>query len=287
MSVISSMPPGVIWLASFPKSGNTWLRILLANLFLSKEKPQDINEIPSYGNISSGRVSFEEITLLDSTLMSHEEIETLRPRVTEILLREMADPCWIKVHDAYTLTRLGEPVLGVNTARAAIYIVRDPRDVAVSFAYFLNISLDESIAILNKPNIALQVSQKGLSPQLRQKLCGWSGHINSWLSQKDFPVHVLRYEDLSRTPIETFRKVLDFLGGMVDMAEIERAVTYSSFSKLQEQELFQGFKEYPAKNSVPFFRSGKVGDWRQHLSEAQAKLIEEIHAEQMLHFGYL
>lgn len=281
------MPPGLIWLASFPKSGNTWLRILLANLLAGEDDPVDINALPIFGGFASSRAAFEEVTLLDSGLLSHEEVDVLRPSVCELLAKETNGPYWVKVHDAYTQTAQGEPILGRGVARAAIYIVRDPRDVAVSLAYFFNIPLDKSISLLNAPDSAIQAGKLNLPPQLRQKLLGWSGHVSSWLEQRDIPTYLLRYEDLNAVPMESFRAVLDFLGWSADPDEINCAVSHSTFSKLQDQERIKGFKEHPSKGEAPFFRTGKVGSWRNHLTEAQVKAIEQVNSRLMVQLGYL
>ncbi len=135
-----------IWLASYPKSGNTWLRMLIANLSAKDDTPVDINDLPERGGIASARGPFDYLTLIDSGLLTHDEIDALRPRVYEELASGAQDDEYdaveapppvrfVKVHDAYTLTPTGEPLLaGARGADGAIVIVRDPRDVAPSLA---------------------------------------------------------------------------------------------------------------------------------------------------------
>ena len=185
-------PGGIVWLASFPKSGNTWFRIFLANLAASESGPADINNLDERGGIASSRHEFEAATFLDSGLLSHDDIDCLRPRVYEAIAAEASEQRWIKVHDAYTQTPEGEPLFGRNAARAAVYLVRDPRDVAVSLAYHNSTTIDDAIKLMNAADGALCRSRKGLALQLRQKLTGWSGHVTSWLGQTDVPVHVVR-----------------------------------------------------------------------------------------------
>ena len=80
-----------IWLASYPKSGNTWLRMLVANLSAKDDKPVDINDLPERGGIASARGPFDHLMLIDSGLLTHDEIDALRPRVYEALARGAAD----------------------------------------------------------------------------------------------------------------------------------------------------------------------------------------------------
>ena len=143
--------------------------------------------------------------------MSHDEIDELRPRVYEAIAGDSIDQRWIKVHDAYTLTRAGDPLFGRNLPCAAVYLVRDPRDVAKSLSYHMNTTVDDAIKLMNTKDGALCSGRKGPGPQLRQKLTGWSGHVRSWLDQTNVPVHLVRYEDLIAEPVARFGAALNSL----------------------------------------------------------------------------
>jgi len=277
-------PAGIIWLASFPRSGNTWFRILLANLAAGDSGPADINKL---GNaIASDRDEFEAVTLLDSGLMSGDDIDRLRPRVYERIAAEATEQHWIKAHDAYTLTPEGEPMFGRYAARAAVYLVRDPRDVAISLAYHFGTTIDDAIEFINRPDGTLADWRTGLPVQLRQKLHGWSGHVTSWLDQTHVPVHTLRYEELVADPVAGFSAALRFAEKPATEAEIERAVRNADFTELQRQEGEMGFAEGYVLRTAPFFRSGRAGGWRDKLTAEQIARIEEINAPVMQRLGY-
>lgn len=274
------MTPGLVWLASFPKSGNTWLRILLSNVAAGVERPEDINDLSLRHGIASSVALFEAETLVEPGLLTADEVERLRPGVHDAFAAALAEPAWIKVHDAYTRLDDGAPVLG-RAARAAVYLVRDPRDVAVSFAFHLGGDLAAALRLLNKPD-----SRVGGSPeQVRQRLNGWSGHVRSWLDQDDVPVLVVRYEDLRADTEGQFRRVLDFLRVPADAGVVRRAIAHADFAELQRQEREKGFRERVAGQSV-FFRSGRVGDWQGHLDPDQVAAIEAAHGETMARLGY-
>lgn len=287
-----------IWLASYPKSGNTWLRMLLANLSAT-DKPVDINDLPERGGIASARGTFDYLTLIDSGLLTHDEIDCLRPRVYEELahgteddeydVRQEAPPVrFVKAHDAYTRNADGEPLLaGKGGADGAVVIVRDPRDVAPSLANHNHSSVDEAIVFMNDERAAFCAKPGRLHNQLRQQLPSWSGHVASWLDQKDIPVHLVRYEDMQADTAGTLRAVLAFSGRPASEDEIRRAVAFADFAQLQEQERDKGFREAPRPHAGGnFFRRGEAGAWRKELSADQVARIELAHAPMMRQLGY-
>jgi aryl sulfotransferase len=279
-------PAGIVWLASFPKSGNTWFRVFLSNLAAGDDGPTDINDLDDNGGIASNRYEFEAATLLDSALISHDDIDRLRPAVYALAAAKGEDQRWIKVHDAYTVNADGEPVLGRRVARAAVYLARDPRDVAVSLAHHGSTTIDAAIELMNAEDGALCRGRNGPETQLRQKLLGWSGHAASWLDQTDTPVHLLRYEDMRADPAAAFAAALEFAQRPAAPGEIAKAIRHSDFSELQRQEGERGFAERISR-TAPFFRAGQVGGWRSELTAGQAERIAGVHAPMMRRLGYL
>lgn len=288
-----------VWLASYPKSGNTWFRMLVANLSAQDGKPVDINDLPERGGIASARGPFDHLLLIDSGLLTHDEIDCLRPRLYEELASgaqddeydnpEEAPPVrFVKTHDAYTLTPKGEPLLaGLRGADGAIVIVRDPRDVAPSLANHNHSSIDAAINFMNNKEAGFCISATRQHNQLRQQLPGWSGYVASWLDQTDIPVHLIRYEDMKADTFGVFSRALAFAGREATEEEMRRAVTFADFAQLQEQERDKGFREAPRPHpGGRFFRRGVAGGWRDELTAAQVALIETEHAPMMRRLGY-
>lgn len=280
-----STPAKIVWLASFPKSGNTWFRILLSNLAGGDAGPSDINDLYEQGGSASNRSEFEALTMLDSALLSHDEIDCLRPRIYEAMTAEEVGQRWIKVHDAYTNTPCGEPLFGRGLPCAAVYLVRDPRDVAVSLAFHHSTSLDSAVRLVNSADGVYCDSREGQDRQLRQRLTGWSGHVTSWLDQTEVPVHVVRYEDLLAAPASQFAAALAFAAKPATAAEIERAVRYADFAELRRQENEKGFMERISR-TTPFFRSGRAEGWRDMLATEQVAAIERCNGAVMTRLGY-
>jgi aryl sulfotransferase len=285
-----------VWLASYPKSGNNWMRMLIGCLALKDVEAIDINQTAEAGGISSSRVAFDFVTLLESGMMTFDEIDRLRPRVYEVqeqnLQESLTDEAetsatvFVKAHDAYTLNSLGEPILaGARGARGVILIVRDPRDMVASLANHNQSTLDQAIASMSTPEDALCSKPGRQHNQLRQIMLGWSGHAASWLDQQDIPVHLVRYEQLKQDTVNTFVGAMAFAGRPISTADAERAVQLADFSQLQAREREQGFGERPPKVTA-FFRKGQMGGWRDELTDEQVQRIEDAHRPMMERLGY-
>lgn len=277
----------IVWLASYPKSGNTWLRVFLANLTSGQEEPVGINRLQT-GGIASARELFDSYVGIEASELNEVEIERLRPRVYEKLaedLGESSEDRFMKVHDAWTLTPEGRPLFSAKAGSRVCYIIRNPLDVAVSYAHFSARPVENVIQMMGNEKSALCRRADSLHIQLRQRLLTWSGHVRSWVDDSQLQVEVLRYEDMKRVPLETFGRVAGFLGLPDDRASVEKALDFSSFERLQRQEEEHGFRE--RGRGKTFFRSGQIGSWREELTADHVERIVEDHREVMARFGYL
>lgn len=282
------LPPGVVWLASYPKSGNTWLRVLLSNMLSGMPTPSDINDL-SVRSWAAACSRLEFHMLVEPQLLRLPEMEVLRAQALDAEAQAVESAHLSKVHDAWGYLADGTPRLG-RSARRALYVLRDPRDVAVSYAFYSGSNTTAAIGWMNDAEFRIHSPGRTIP----QHLSDWSGHVRSWTQQRDVPVHVIRYEDLHANTAAVLRDALDFLGAVFDHDEdaqeaIARAVRHSDFGRLQQQEGEKGFQErlVGAAHTEKFFRRGQVGDWRNHLSPPQVQRLEDAHGETMRRFGYL
>jgi aryl sulfotransferase len=277
-------PEKIIWLASYPKSGNTWIRAFLTALLHPGKDGLDINNmVPS--TVASSRQLFDEMSGVSASDLLPEEIDCLRPAIYRQNAMESDELLYHKIHDAWIRLPGGEPLIPADVTRAVIYIIRNPLDVAVSFAHHLHTGIDKTIDIMNNPDYAFCDRRDRLANQLRQQLLTWSGHVKSWVDESGLPVCVMRYEDMSAQPEITFSKALDFIGLLYTSNEIKAALKLCDFSRLQKQEEEKGFSEKNAR-SLSFFRKGTVGDWRNVLTRDQILRITGAHGITMARFGY-
>ncbi len=274
----------LVWLASYPKSGNTWFRIFLTNYFRNEETPASINNLDDAW-ISSSRGSFDHQYGLSSCEMTEGEIELRRPALYDHWAT-LDTLTFHKAHDAYTYLPNGQPLMGNPKGQAALYFVRNPLDVAISYTHH-NGHND-----YGKTVHAMGHSQEGMSNgthsfqmQLSQKLLTWSQHVLSW-KKAPMPVHFIRYEDMLQNTYSTFFKALEFLGVTPEKERLEKAIRFSSFEEVKKQEQKEGFKEKPPKATV-FFREGREkADKQTLLNYDQKNQLKREHSKVMNLFGY-
>ncbi len=183
----------IIWLASYPKSGNTWFRAFLSNLRQNPDTPVSINALD--GTSAASRERFDDAVGIESSALTLPEIERLLPTVFECIAAQSEGALFLKMHDAYMHTRDDRPRVPEQATQGAIYFLRNPLDLAISFAHHLGTDIDTAIDRMADETHALADGPGRVHRSLRQPLLSWSSHVLSWLNGPGFPVHVIRYEE--------------------------------------------------------------------------------------------
>jgi hypothetical protein len=273
----------IVWLVSYPKSGNTWFRIFLTNYLESGNNPVDLNQIRT-SSIGSSALDFESTIGLDPFELTIEEIEGYRPTVFRSLSEDHSSGLlYKKAHDAYTLNSENNPIFPTDITFKALYFVRNPLDVCVSYANHSATSCEIMINIICSESTIIG-RERG--PQLRQRLLSWSGHVKSWLEQAEIEIMPIRYEDLKTKPIETFSRIIKFLELDYDESRVIKAIGFCDFKLLQQMEQEKGFKERK-EVCQQFFWNGTIGNYRKHLTQEQVDRIVKYHYDTMLAFNYI
>jgi len=279
------MDGSAIWLASYPKSGNTWARLALWSLLADGGAPA-LTDIAQFGNVVTGRRLFDDVLEIESGHLTDPEIELLRPVLHDVLFAVDRPAELVKIHDAWFRTAAGRPVFDARHSRAAIYILRDPRDVAVSWARFSNLSIDWAVRYLADPRAALTLDHRRLNSAVPQFLGDWSTHVTSWIDESGLDPVVVRYEDMHADLAGTLARIAARLDWPASDEAIAGAVAATRFDRFAEEERRHGFSEVPDSASR-FFVSGRAGGWRDVLTPEQAATIERDHEAVMRRFGYL
>ncbi|MGF1608635.1 MAG: sulfotransferase domain-containing protein [Kiloniellales bacterium] len=274
--------PGIVWLASYPKSGNTWVRAFLANYQNDAKAAVPINLLPSFSLGDNFLSHYEKYSGKPASSLTMEELEALRPKVHEWFAYSRPDNTFVKTHSA-VLKVAGRPLITPSATAGAIYVVRNPLDVAVSFAHHYQVSYERAVEALCDERYSLPRTDE----QLEQVLSSWSRHVRSWTTAPGLPLHLMRYEDMRRKPAKAFAGLVRFLRLPADHDRLDRAIRFSSFRELQAQEKREKFVESRPDGKAAFFRQGAVGGWRHHLSEELAERLIEANRAVMTELGYM
>lgn len=266
------MEAKVRWIASYPKSGNTWIRLWLES-YNSQQPPSmrgtQLSGIPQkvrwFQRVSS--VPFSDLDWMEQTMLWPAALfNGLSEYETDLILKTHL-PCAIMA---------GIQLIPWPLSRRALYVVRDPRDVAISWAHHNGFTIDEAITQLNYR----EANIKG-DDGIVQLIGDWSSHVLSWVDRpKRFPVTVVRYEDLDESWPEVVAAITDL---EFDEERAAYATEQTQFKRLQDREKKEGFGE--ATHGL-FFRSGQVGAWQDVLTPEQVQRIVSQHGEVMKRFNY-
>ena len=271
----------IVWLASYPKSGNTWLRAFLHNYIAQPNMAYSINRLIDLSVSESNALFYSKYDVRPASAYGIAEVQRMRPLVHRDFTQLHPDLVFVKTHNA-SLSVHGVPLCTPEVTHGAIYIVRDPRDVAVSYSHYTGRELDQIIAFMSKP----QAANRGTDLQVFEMLGSWSIHVDLWTRHESPRLLVLRYEDMLAQPKASFGKVIGFLGEPAESARLDRAIAFSTFESLRAQEAEHGYSANAVDATGSFFRQGKAGQWREVLTTAQRLRLEADHAGMMEKFGY-
>ena len=240
----------LVWIASYPKSGSTWVRAFLHNYIRQPDAPYDINALMDLSTGESGAARYHRYDPRPASQSSIADVQRMRPLVHRDLMAVHPNLVFVKTHNASVLVE-GVPMMTPGVTAGAIYIVRDPRDVAVSYSRHRGRSIDDTIAFMADPAAATG----GTDDKVYERLSSWSVHVHFWTRNPDPRLHVMRYEDMAAIPEITFAEVVRLLGQEPPDDRLARAIRFSSFDELQSQERARGFIEQPAEFGRPVFSS--------------------------------
>ncbi|WP_428030267.1 sulfotransferase domain-containing protein [Ancylobacter sp.] len=275
---------GLTLIASYPKSGNTWMRAFIAS-HLHGGRAININaDLSLIPNLTS-RPLQDFHAGLEHADLTPEEVALIRPWTS----RRIAEthPGIYKTHDSHLVPPgAREPAIPPDAIDRAVYLIRDPRDVAVSLAHHLGRSLSEGVDMVSDAQFRMGRSRSHLNVNVEHWLSSWSAHVESWLNAADVRLLRLRYEDMLAEPLESFTRLCRFLELDDAPDAVGRSLDAGSFGALAAQEGRAGFRERYRSSTAPFFRAGRAGGWRETLPPELAERVAAAHSRVMTHMGY-
>ena len=255
----------IIWIASYPKSGNTYLRSFISSYFFSKKGKFDFNLLLNVLQFPS--VKFTKKNLNSKLEASQNWIYNQKQFFSGENIH------FIKTHN--TLDHYeGNNFTSKNLSLGAIYIVRDPRNLITSMTHHYSLNYDEAYKILIDQNASLL--EKSLENDFSNFtfLGSWSNHYKSWKNSKDFETLFLKYEDLENNKYETFKKIVQFINNLkkkkisINEKKLLNSIKSTNFSNLRNKEENEGFEESVYSKSGEkkrFFNLGFNNRWQKIL----------------------
>jgi hypothetical protein len=281
-----SQKSGIVWIASYPKSGNTWVRAFLHNLMKARNgegDEQDINEMARFSTWDLDKKRYAHFLGFEPDNALHRcEIAATRHAVHQQVADAAEGLIFVKTHNGLVMDR-GHATVNFAATAGAVYVVRNPLDVAISYAHHSGRSIDDAIEYMSMTG----AETAGNDISVYEVHGSWSQHVWSWTRNNNRELHVMRYEDMLAEPGEAFAALARHL--LIDFTrrQLRSAIERSSFARLQAQEKERGFRERPPTADGNFFREGRAGQWREVLTSGQIDRIVRDHGEQMRRFGYL
>jgi len=267
----------IIWIASYPKSGNTWLRSLISSYFFTDDGFFDfklLKNIPSYPSPPFFEKYPDKFNKPEATAKYWiPEQERINKNNNKLI--------FLKTHNALCKIN-GYSFTDTKNSLGAVHIIRDPRNVISSISNHYQIDLDEALKFMKTPNKAIYVKkdQRYLG---FNALFSWSSNNKSWSECQKFPILTIKYEDLEKETFETFKKVFEFIKKVSKLKEdfnqkkAEMAIKNCNFEKLQKLEKEKGFYEAISKKNssekIKFFNLGNKNNYKNLLNK---NLIDEI-----------
>lgn len=259
----------ITWLASYPKSGNTWVRLLLNAYIYGNNDYNNMTVVT--GDVSS--YYYDSLSPIKD--LTREQSILLRPATLLHMLAKGADI--VKTHNANNQL-LGVELIPDILTKRAIYIVRDPRDIVISNANHFGTDIDKTIDKLNDPCLGLD-NEPTLS-----YLNTWQNHVKSW-ENSTFPTLIIKYEDLWLDTDKELSKILKFIDIEPETERLKTAIELCKFERMRDKENVEPFKEKSKYQETFFNTCGS--NWKNVLTKRQSAEIEGNCIEVMLKYEYI
>jgi len=279
----------IVWISSYPKSGNTWVRALLSSYIYSENGSFDfhylnkINQFPKEDYFTQFSKNFDSIKEVSKYWIAAQND-----------INKKNKTIFFKTHSANCIID-DNPFTNKENTLGIIYIVRDPRNIITSLANHYEISLDEAYNFFT--NERKYIVQKRLKPTMAnaQVIGSWRHHYLSWKHINFAPMKIIKYEDLNNNAYDTFISILKFLNQFmkikIDENKIKNTLQSCNFEVLKRKEKEEGFFESPlskVKNKkISFFHLGKKNNWKNTLDNNLEEKIRIVFSKEMKELGYL
>ena len=279
----------IIWIASYPKSGNTWVRSIISSLIYSNDGNFDfdllkkIQQFPNKKYFENFTNDFHNINEIKKYWIESQNFINLDKKVK-----------FFKTH--HINCKIGEHAFtNKNNTLGTIYVVRDPRNLINSFTN--HYSIDKNTAknfITSKKSVTGALGEMKKDNNIFTILGSWNDHLKSWTNMNQNFL-LIKYEDLIKNPLNEINKIIKFLANLIDFSyneeKINNIISSTSFEVMKKKEAEKGFHESVMdntnKNKVNFFNLGKENRWENYLNSEDQDFIKDKLGLEMKELGYI
>ena len=278
----------IIWIASYPKCGNTWIRSFLSAYYFSSNGEFNFNLLKNIKQFPSADFFQSKINNIEEASASWLPVQKK--------MKDSKKVYFLKTHNVYGAYQ-GNNFTSPDYTLGAINIVRDPRNVITSLMNHYSINEDEGLKMLNSVHRNLKDSNDENNYATYSYISSWANNYNSWKISKNIKKILIRYEDLDKDKENTFIRIVKFVNlimgkkDSIDTNKLRKSIETTNFDLLKKKEQNEGFDEatYSVKDGkkISFFNLGRENNYKKLLKSETISLIEEIYEKEMKELGYI
>ena len=276
----------ILWVASYPKSGNTYIRSFLSAYYYSKKGKFEFDQLLNI-------LQFPSIKFSKNDYFNFNDAAKNWINNQNNFFRK-EDFRFLKTHN--TLNNFeGEKFTTKNETIGAIYIVRDPRNIISSMSNHYSFSFEESYNKLMDKNASLNEKSVNGDCSNFTFLGSWADHYKAWRDNNEFDILFIRYEDLQNNKYEIFEKIVNFINNLkgdntkFDKVKFENSINSTNFVNLKNKELNEKFDESVYSKDgkkIRFFNLGFKNKWQKFLPKDMIEKINKNLEKELLELNY-
>ena len=281
----------ITWIASYPKSGNTWVRSLLLGYLYSKTGKFNFNLLSKMPHFPHKRF-FEGF---GTSLHEIPRVSAYWVKAQQLIIKHNKGDVYLKTHSALASLE-GYPFTNEFVTKAVVYVVRDPRTLITSFASHFSRTIPGALKFMkDSRQFLVGNTQAGEAFGIATVLGSWADHYNSWKQVSDpqspsiqVPLLIVKYEDLVENTPKTFKKILKFLKIKINNEKVKNAIKSCDFKVMVKNEAkFPEAVLNKKGKKIKFFSLGPKHDWKKTLDPKIATQLKKVFKKEMKELGYI